>query len=69
MKSYQFFTDNGRGGTMLCDDESLEDAVTELTRRFKGVIRVQIGDQSWTAPNTQPLSDGPAMAPDAAEAN
>ncbi len=65
MKSYQFFTDNGRGGTMLCDDESLDDAVAELTRRFKGVVRVQIGDQSWTAPNHQPPSDIPATGPEA----
>ncbi|MCW8884323.1 MAG: hypothetical protein OQK12_03585 [Motiliproteus sp.] len=49
MKSYQFFTDDDRGGTMLCDDDTLELAVSELTKRFKGVVRVQIGKEVWTA--------------------
>ncbi len=57
MKSYQFFTDDNRGGTMLCDDESLEQAVAELTKRFKGVVKVQIGKQVWQADS----SDGPAV--------
>ena len=50
MKSYQFFTDDGRGGTMLCDDDTLECAVSELTKRFKGVIKVQYGAEVWEAP-------------------
>ncbi|MFT6916129.1 MAG: hypothetical protein ACJAWL_002446 [Motiliproteus sp.] len=49
MKSYQFFTADGRGGTMLCDDETLEDAVAELRLRFTGVVKVQIGKQQWHA--------------------
>lgn len=49
MKSYQFFTDDGRGGTMLCDDDNLADAVSELTQRFEGVIKVQIGKEVWEA--------------------
>lgn len=54
MKSYQFFTDDGRGGTMLCDDGTLEDAVAELTRRFEGVIKVQLGKEVWEAPAPPP---------------
>jgi len=50
MKSYQFFTADGRGGTMLCDDDSLEAAVSELTKRFKQVVKVQIGKEVWLAP-------------------
>ena len=49
MKSYQFFTNEGRGGTMLCDDDTLECAVSELTKRFKGVIKVQYGTEVWEA--------------------
>ncbi len=49
MKSYQFFTDDDRGGTMLCDDDTLEIAVSELTRRFKGVVKVQYGREVWHA--------------------
>ena len=58
MKSYQFFTADGRGGTMLCDDETLEDAVTELRQRFTDVIKVQIGKQLWQAePSDTPASN------------
>lgn len=49
MKSYQFFTSEGRGGTMLCDDDTLEDAVSELRQRFKKVVKVQIGKEVWQA--------------------
>lgn len=49
MKSYQFFTADGRGGTMLCDDATLEDAVAELTQRFTNVVKVQIGKEQWQA--------------------
>lgn len=53
MKSYQFFTEDGRGGTMLCDDDSLEKAVEELKVRFPGVVKVQIGAEVWeAAPST-----------------
>lgn len=34
---------------MLCDDESLEQAVEELKRRFPGVVKVQIGTEVWEA--------------------
>lgn len=47
MKSYQFLTDDGRGGTMLCNDKDLATAVSELTQRFKGVVRVQLGEEVW----------------------
>ncbi|WP_421865434.1 hypothetical protein [Motiliproteus sp.] len=50
MKSYQFFTAEGRGGTMLCDDETLADAVAELQQRFKQVVKVQYGSEVWEAP-------------------
>lgn len=62
MKSYQFFTADGRGGTMLCDDETLEDAVSELTRRFKQVVKVQIGKEVWTAPVSATEAEVPAQA-------
>lgn len=52
MKSYQFFTAEGRGGTMLCDDETLADAVAELQQRFKQVVKVQYGKEVWEAPRT-----------------
>tara|TARA_R110002167_G_scaffold30636_3_gene101227 strand:+ start:13076 stop:13285 length:210 start_codon:yes stop_codon:yes gene_type:complete len=67
MKSYQFFTADGRGGTMLCDDETLADAVAELSQRFSNVIRVQIGKEQWLADqqpepeidgSSQPSTDG-----------
>ena len=58
MKSYQFLTSEGRGGTMLCDDETLEDAVKELRQRFKKVVRVQLGKQVWQADTADiPASD------------
>ncbi|MEH6814506.1 MAG: hypothetical protein V7677_18380, partial [Motiliproteus sp.] len=60
-KSYQFFTDDDRGGTMLCDDDTLEMAVSELTKRFKGVVKVQIGKEVWQASpdstDTQAVND------------
>lgn len=68
MKSYQFFTEDGRGGTMLCDDESLEKAVSELTQRFPGVVKVQIGTEVWHAENgtitdIKSGEEGPEPAP------
>jgi hypothetical protein len=59
MKSYQFFTADGRGGTMLCDDDTLEAAVSELTRRFKQVVKVQIGKEVWIAPEAPTEEAGP----------
>ncbi|OMH25908.1 hypothetical protein [Motiliproteus sp. MSK22-1] len=61
MKSYQFFTNDGRGGTMLCDDDTLECAVSELTKRFKGVIKVQYGSEVWEAP--EPPIQNPESPP------
>ncbi|WP_210396816.1 hypothetical protein [Motiliproteus sediminis] len=58
MKSYQFFTADGRGGTMLCDDDTLEAAVSELSHRFKNVVKVQIGKEVWEAPAVEaPATD------------
>ncbi|MBS99038.1 MAG: hypothetical protein CMI01_10210 [Oceanospirillaceae bacterium] len=48
MKSYLFTTDNGRGGVMLCDIDSLEEAVPYLCDRFDGVIRIEQGLELWT---------------------
>lgn len=48
MKSYLFATDNGRGGVMLCDIDSLEEAVPYLRKRFDGVVRVEQGLNLWT---------------------
>lgn len=48
MKSYLFKTENGRGGVMLCDIESLEEAVPYLRDRFDNVIRIEQGRNVWT---------------------
>ncbi|MBV0932242.1 hypothetical protein [Marinobacterium weihaiense] len=47
MKSYIFATDNERGGVILCDIETLEEAVDYLRNRFDGVIRVEQGRRYW----------------------
>jgi len=49
LKSYIFATDNDRGGVILCDIETLEDAVVYLQQRFTGVIRVEQGRRYWAA--------------------
>lgn len=48
MKSYLFATDNDRGGVILCDIDTLEDAVVYLQNRFDGVVRVEQGRQYWS---------------------
>lgn len=64
MKSYQFFTADGRGGTMLCDDETLEDAVAELRIRFTDVVKVQFGKEQWQLQSTATPATGlPAPVP------
>jgi len=47
VKSYIFATDNDRGGVILCDIDTLEDAVEYLQQRFDGVIRVEQGRRYW----------------------
>lgn len=47
MKSYIFATDNDRGGVILCDIDTLEEAVEYLQQRFDGVIRVEQGRRYW----------------------
>ncbi|MFW1677020.1 hypothetical protein ACFVYJ_04475 [Pontibacter sp. JAM-7] len=47
MKSYLFSTDNERGGVILCEIDTLPEAVTYLQNRFKGVVRVEQGRQFW----------------------
>ena len=48
MKSFLFATENDRGGVMLCDIDTLEDAVEYLQQRFSGVVRVEQGKDFWT---------------------
>ncbi|WP_420555298.1 hypothetical protein [Neptuniibacter marinus] len=48
MKSYLFSTDNERGGVILCDIDTLPDAVEYLKQRFKGVVRVEQGRDYWS---------------------
>ena len=48
MKSYLFSTDNERGGVILCDIDTLPDAVDYLKQRFKGVVRVEQGRDYWS---------------------
>lgn len=48
MKSYLFTTDEGRGGVILCDIDTMEDVVPYLQQRFKGVVRVEQGHTEWT---------------------
>ncbi|WP_432695772.1 hypothetical protein ACQUQP_14635 [Marinobacterium sp. YM272] len=48
MKSYLFTTNNGRGGVMLCDIDTLEEAVPYLKKRFDGVVRIEQGLELWT---------------------
>ena len=33
---------------MLCDIETLEDAVSYLNKRFPGVVKVEMGKDIWT---------------------
>ena len=65
MKSYQFFTSEGRGGTMLCDDDTLEAAVSELRKRFKKVVKVQIGKEVWEASDAERAAYEAAAAEEA----
>lgn len=48
MKSYLFTTDEGRGGVILCDIDTMEEVVPYLQQRFKGVVRVEQGHAEWT---------------------
>ena len=48
MKSYLFSTDNERGGVILCDIDTLPDAVEYLKQRFKGIVRVEQGRDFWS---------------------
>lgn len=48
MKSYLFTTETGRGGVMLCDIDTLEEAVPYLCNRFHGVVRIEQGLELWT---------------------
>lgn len=63
MKSFIFTTDNDRGGVMLCDIETLPDAVSYLNKRFPGVVKVEMGQELWTEDAgfqnlSEPIVDG-----------
>lgn len=62
MKSYLFSTENDRGGVILCDIDTLEEAVDYLQQRFDGVVRVEEGRKYWS------LSEGYGELPPPAEA-
>jgi len=49
VKSYLFTTEDGRGGVILCDINTMEEVVPYLQQRFKGVVRVEQGHREWTA--------------------
>lgn len=51
MKSFLFSTDNDRGGVILCNLDTLEEAVEYLQQRFDGVVRVEEGRSYWTKEN------------------
>ena len=63
MQSFLFSTDNDRGGVILCDIDNLQDAVTYLQQRFKGVVRVEQGRNYWSA------EEGFGSLPPAAESD
>jgi len=48
VKSYLFTTETGRGGVMLCDIDTLQEAVPYLCNRFQGVVRIEQGLELWT---------------------
>lgn len=48
MKSYLFSTENDRGGVILCDIDTLPEAVDYLKNRFQGVVRVEQGRDYWS---------------------
>ncbi|WP_299183209.1 hypothetical protein [uncultured Neptuniibacter sp.] len=48
MKSFLFSTDNDRGGVILCNIDTLPEAVEYLKQRFKGVVRVEQGRDYWS---------------------
>lgn len=53
---------------MLCDDETLEDAVSELRQRFKKVTKVQIGNEVWQASEAELAADAAADDNDESQA-
>jgi len=48
LKSFIFSTDNDRGGVMLCDLNEIDEAVVYLQKRFRGVVKVEMGKKLWT---------------------
>jgi len=66
MKSYLFTTENDRGGVMLCDIDTLEDAVVYLQDRFTGVVRVEQGKDFWSQEEGYHFIEAPNVLVDAA---
>lgn len=48
MKSYIFSTEQGRGGVILCDIETMEEVVPYLQNRFDNISRIEQGLREWT---------------------
>ena len=64
MKSFLFSTEDERGGVMLCDIDTLEEAVTYLGKRFSGVIRVEQGKDVWSVEEGFGVVDKPVSPPE-----
>lgn len=64
MKSFLFSTEDERGGVMLCDIDTLEEAVTYLGKRFSGVIRVEQGKDVWSVEEGFVFVDKPVSPPE-----
>lgn len=64
MKSFLFSTEDERGGVMLCDIDTLEDAVTYLGKRFTGVVRVEQGKDVWSIEGGFVFVDKPVNPPE-----
>ena len=59
MKSYLFTTENDRGGVMLCDIDDFDEAIVYLRKRFKGVVSVVAGEETWQLPEGESPFDPP----------
>ncbi len=71
MKSFLFSTENDRGGVILCNLDTLEEAVEYLHNRFDGVVRVEEGRSYWQQGEgfgelPPPADDGTGTPPQAA---
>ncbi len=67
MQSFLFSTEDDRGGVILCDIDTLPEAVEYLKQRFKGVVRVEQGRDYWC--EQEGFGSLPAPPDDAATAS